>query len=137
LFNLNVSYRTRLVRVQYDLNLTWGCHRFYYLAPFTVFDTFSHPFLPGQCLFTLCVAWRINLQDLTILYLSWCLTLFLTPFYHVNVCLLWVNNRVLSLVSTMKGTRLLNLALGCHRFYYLAPLPVLDPMHPRGKKYRV
>ena len=23
---------------------TLGCHRFYYLAPFTVFDSFSHPF---------------------------------------------------------------------------------------------
>jgi hypothetical protein len=26
-----------------------GCHRFYYLAPFTVFDSFSHPFLPCKC----------------------------------------------------------------------------------------
>ena len=30
-----------------------GCHRFYDLAPFTVFDSFSHPFLPCQCLFTM------------------------------------------------------------------------------------
>jgi hypothetical protein len=35
------SYRTRLVRVGYDLNLTRGCHRFYYLAPFTVFYSFN------------------------------------------------------------------------------------------------
>jgi hypothetical protein len=30
--------------------------------PFTVFDSFSHPFLPCQCLFTFCVDWRINLR---------------------------------------------------------------------------
>ena len=62
------SYRTRLVQVWYDLNLTRGCHRFYYLAPFTVFDSFSHHFLPCYCLFTFCVVWRINL--LTIIPLS-------------------------------------------------------------------
>jgi len=32
---------------------TRGCLRFNDLAPFTVFDSFSHPFLPCQCLFTL------------------------------------------------------------------------------------
>ena len=48
--------------VRYDLNLALGCHRFYYLAPFMVFDSFSHPFLPCQCLFTVCVVWRINLR---------------------------------------------------------------------------
>jgi hypothetical protein len=47
----------KIVRVQYDLNLTRGCPRFYYLAPFTVFDSFSHPFLPCQCLFTCCVVY--------------------------------------------------------------------------------
>ena len=47
------SYRTRLVRVGYDLNLNRGCHRFYYLAPFTVVDSFSHLFLSCQYLFTL------------------------------------------------------------------------------------
>ena len=29
---------------QYDLNLTWWFLRFYDLAPFTVFESFSHPF---------------------------------------------------------------------------------------------
>ena len=32
----------------------------------------------------------------------------------------------------------LNITLGCHRFYYIAPLPVLDPIYPvvnRGLKY--
>jgi hypothetical protein len=43
-----------------------GCHRFYYLAPFTVFDSFSHPFLPCQCLFTFCVVWRINLRTVSL-----------------------------------------------------------------------
>jgi hypothetical protein len=47
--------------IWYDLNLTRGCHRFYYLAPFTVFDSFSHPFLLCQYLFTFCVVWCINL----------------------------------------------------------------------------
>ena len=56
------TYRTGLVRFGCDLNLTRGCHRFYYLAPFTVFDSFSHPFLPCQCLFPFCVVWRINLR---------------------------------------------------------------------------
>jgi hypothetical protein len=32
------SYRTRPVRVWYNLNLTLGCHRFYYLAPLLVLD---------------------------------------------------------------------------------------------------
>jgi hypothetical protein len=40
--------------VWYDLNVTRECHRFYYLPPFTVFDSFSHPFLPCQCLFSAC-----------------------------------------------------------------------------------
>ena len=39
--------------VRYDLNLTQGCLRFNDLAPFTVFDSFSHAFLPYECLFTL------------------------------------------------------------------------------------
>jgi hypothetical protein len=30
--------------IEVDDNLTRGCHRFYYLAPFTVFYSFSHPF---------------------------------------------------------------------------------------------
>jgi hypothetical protein len=55
----------RLVRVGYDLNLTQGCHRFYYLAPFAVFDSLSHPFLLCQCLFTFCVVWRINLRSVS------------------------------------------------------------------------
>ena len=46
----------------HDYNLTRGCHRFYYLVPFTVFDSSSHPFLPCQCSFTFCVVWRINLR---------------------------------------------------------------------------
>ena len=54
-----------VVRVGYDLNLTQGCHKFYYLAPFAVFDSFSHPFLPCQCLFTFCVVWRINLRTVS------------------------------------------------------------------------
>jgi hypothetical protein len=37
--------------VRFDLNLTLGCHRFYDLASFTVFDSFSHPFLQCQCLY--------------------------------------------------------------------------------------
>ena len=32
------SYRTRLVRVWYDLNLIRWCHIFYYLAPLPVLD---------------------------------------------------------------------------------------------------
>ena len=59
------SYRTRVVRVWYDLNLIRGNHRFYYLAPFTVIDSFSHTFLPCQCLFTVCVVWRINLRTVS------------------------------------------------------------------------
>jgi hypothetical protein len=43
------QYRTRLVRVGYDLNLALGCHRFYYLAPFAMCDPLSHTFLPCQC----------------------------------------------------------------------------------------
>jgi hypothetical protein len=30
-----------------------------------VFDSFSHPFLPCQCLFTFCVVWRINLRTIS------------------------------------------------------------------------
>ena len=55
--------------IWYDLNLTRGYHRFYYLgilAPFTVFDSFSHPFLLCQCLFTFCVVWCIiNLRTVS------------------------------------------------------------------------
>jgi hypothetical protein len=32
------SYRTRTSLVRYDLNLTLGCHRLYYLAPLPVLD---------------------------------------------------------------------------------------------------
>jgi hypothetical protein len=32
-----------------------------------------------------------GVSDLTILHLSWCLAFCLTPFYRVNVCLLWEN----------------------------------------------
>jgi hypothetical protein len=32
------SYWTRTSLVRYDLNLTLGCHRFYYLAPLPVLD---------------------------------------------------------------------------------------------------
>jgi hypothetical protein len=32
------SYLTRTSLVRYDLNLTLGCHRFYYLAPLPVLD---------------------------------------------------------------------------------------------------
>jgi hypothetical protein len=60
----SISYRTRLVRVQYDLNLTRGCHRFYYLAPLTVFDSFSHPFLPCQYLISVVSDVRERLRDL-------------------------------------------------------------------------
>jgi hypothetical protein len=48
--------------VQYALNLTRGCHKFYYLAPFTVFDSFSHPFLPCQCLFTESTLYFLNVN---------------------------------------------------------------------------
>jgi hypothetical protein len=34
-----------------------------------------------------------GISDFTILHLSLCLTLFLTPFYHVNVCLLFANKK--------------------------------------------
>jgi hypothetical protein len=44
--------------------------RCYYLAPFTVFDSFSHPFLPCQCLFTCCVVWCINLRTKSIIFKS-------------------------------------------------------------------
>jgi hypothetical protein len=49
------SYRSRFVRVWYDLNLTRECHIFYYLAPFTVVDSFSQPFLPCQWNIKRCV----------------------------------------------------------------------------------
>ena len=38
------DFTQRLVR--YDLNLTLWCLSFYDLAPFIVFDSFSHLFLP-------------------------------------------------------------------------------------------
>ena len=37
--------------VRWDLNLTRGCLIFYDLAPFTVFESFSHPFIPCFCYF--------------------------------------------------------------------------------------
>jgi hypothetical protein len=46
-------YTTRFFRVEYDLNLTRWCLRFNNLAPFTVFDSFSHLYLSLQCVFTL------------------------------------------------------------------------------------
>jgi hypothetical protein len=39
-----------------------------YLVPFTVFDSFSHPFLPCQCSFTFCVVWHINLRTVNATY---------------------------------------------------------------------
>jgi hypothetical protein len=41
--------------VRYDLNLNIECLRFYDIAYFTVFDSFSHPFLLCQYLFTFCI----------------------------------------------------------------------------------
>jgi hypothetical protein len=121
--------------VRYDLNLTLGCHSFYYLAPFLVLDYIclvppihdkikimhfyrdnsihNHSSSPRFRLTWLSsIKPRFNyisilklicdtillVNDLTILHLSRCLTLFITPFYRVNVCLHWVNNRVLFLV---------------------------------------
>ena len=54
--------------LRHDYNVTRGCHRFYYLVPFTVFDSFSHPFLPCQCSFTFCVVWHINLRTVNATY---------------------------------------------------------------------
>jgi hypothetical protein len=48
-----------------SIHISSGCHKFYYLAPFTVFDSFAHPFLPCQCLFTFCVVLRINLRTVS------------------------------------------------------------------------
>ena len=39
---------------RFDLNLIWGCLCIFDLAPFTVFDSLSHPVLPCQSLFTFC-----------------------------------------------------------------------------------
>ena len=40
-------------RCKSKISDTRGCLRFNNLAPFTVFDSFSHPFLSCQCLFIL------------------------------------------------------------------------------------
>jgi hypothetical protein len=82
-----VLLRASMTRVGYDLNLDWGCLRFNSLEPFTVFDSFFHPILLYQCLFTL------------------------------------RKYRVLSLVNNSRKV------LGCHRFYYLEPLSVLNPIY--------
>jgi hypothetical protein len=51
--------------LQFQFDDGRGCHKFYYLAPFAVLDSFSHPFLPCQCLFTFCVVWRINFRTVS------------------------------------------------------------------------
>jgi hypothetical protein len=58
---------------RYDLNRTFWCHRFYYVAPFPVLDPIclsierdNHEMhIPCQCLFACCVVWRINLRTVS------------------------------------------------------------------------
>jgi hypothetical protein len=57
----------------------------------------------------------------------------LTLFYRVNVCLLFVLFGALICEphhrTKMPRNKIKQDTLGCHRFYYLAPLLVLDPIY--------
>jgi hypothetical protein len=66
--------------------------KFYNLAHFTVFDSFSYPFLPYQCSFTFCILFNENLPPFVPenvkcgwINFYWYLLLLKTMGYHVHL----------------------------------------------------